>query len=111
MGTISLGYGRSNLPFDYNDDDFDILGRVEDIGSLSDIEIDRLLDQPIDAPPIEEAVSPGESVLMVVPDATRQTASGRIVNLLVRRLIAQGVAPFNIRIIFATGIHRPVTKE
>jgi nickel-dependent lactate racemase len=47
----------------------------------------------------------------VVPDATRQTASGRIVNLLIRRLISQGVAPFDIRIIFATGIHRPVTNE
>ena len=49
--------------------------------------------------------------MIVVPDATRQTASGQIVNLLVRRLIANGTMPFDIRIIFATGIHRKVTEE
>ncbi len=32
-------------------------------------------------------------------------------NLLVRRLIALGVAPYDLRVIFATGIHRPVTRE
>jgi nickel-dependent lactate racemase len=51
------------------------------------------------------------SVLIVVPDATRACASGQIVNLLVRRLIAAGVLPFDIRIIFATGIHRQPTED
>ncbi len=60
---------------------------------------------------LEEIVKPGESVLFVVPDATRQTACGQIINLLVRRLIANGTMPFDIRIIFATGIHRKVTEE
>jgi len=54
-------------------------------------------------------VHPGETVLLVVPDATRQTACGQVVNLVVRRLIANGTAPHEISIIFATGIHRPVT--
>ena len=69
------------------------------------------LDNPIDSKPLEEIVKPGETVLIVVPDATRQTASGQIVNLLVRRLIANGTMPFNISIIFATGIHRKVTED
>jgi hypothetical protein len=47
-------------------------------------------------------------VLIVVSDATRATASGQVVNLLIRRLIQLGVAPHDLRIIFATGIHRPV---
>ena len=46
-----------------------------------------------------------------MPDATRKSASGQIVNLLVRRLIANGTMPFDISIIFATGIHRAVTEE
>ncbi|HEY6230466.1 MAG TPA: nickel-dependent lactate racemase, partial [Pyrinomonadaceae bacterium] len=37
------------------------------------------------------------------------TASGQILNILIRRLIQNGVAPADIAIIFATGIHRPVT--
>ena len=59
---------------------------------------------------LEEIVNVGDTVLIVVPDATRQTACGQIVNLVVRRLIANGTAPHDIRIIFATGIHRKVTE-
>ena len=69
-----------------------------------------MLDDPIGAPTLEGTVSPGESVLIVVPDATRETGAGQIVNLIVRRLIANGVPPQDIRIIFATGIHRRVTE-
>ncbi|MDT7602678.1 MAG: lactate racemase, partial [Acidobacteriota bacterium] len=60
--------------------------------------------------PLEDILSPGESVLIVVSDATRATASAQVVNLLVRRLISLGVAPADLRIIFATGIHRKVTE-
>lgn len=56
-------------------------------------------------------VGPGSPVLIVVPDTTRNAAAGQIVNLAVRRLIAAGTAPFDISIIFATGMHRRVTQE
>jgi len=56
-------------------------------------------------------ISTDDSVLIVVSDATRATGSAQIVNLLVRRLIQSGVAPGNVAIIFATGIHRPVTPD
>src|SRR6202008_3229693 len=52
-----------------------------------------------------------DSVLIVVSDATRATASAQIVNLLVRRLVQIGVSPAQMAIIFATGIHRPVTEK
>ena len=60
---------------------------------------------------LEDLFSPGDSVLIVVSDATRATASAQILNLLVRRLIQNGVSPADLAIIFATGIHRPVTPE
>lgn len=110
MPIIDLKYGRSAIPFEY-DDRFDVLGEFHDKAALSDVEIGEKLDQPIDSPPLEDIVDPGETVLIVVPDATRQTACGQIVNLVVRRLIANGTAPHEIRIIFATGIHRKVTDE
>lgn len=110
MPTIDLRYGRSTIPFDY-DDRFDVLGEIREQAALSDAEIGEKLDQPIDSPSLEDIVNPGETVLLVVPDATRQTACGQIVNLVVRRLIANGSAPHEIRIIFATGIHRKVTDE
>jgi nickel-dependent lactate racemase len=110
MPTIKLGYGKSSIQFEYDANHFDILGKSETQIALTDVKIGEKLDNPIDSKTIEESVQPNESVLIVVPDATRQTASGQIVNLLVRRLIANGTMPFDIRIIFATGIHRRVTE-
>ena len=111
MPTINLRYGNARIPFDYNENRFAILGNTEKSHALNDQEIGERFDHPIHSKTIEEIVSPSETVLIVVPDATRQTASGQIVNLLVRRLIANGTMPFEISIIFATGIHRRVTDE
>lgn len=110
MPTINLGYGKSTINFAFDENEFDVLGKTKLQNALTDNEIGKKLDNPIDSKTLEEIVNPGESVLIVVPDATRQTASGQIVNLLVRRLIANGTMPFDIRIIFATGIHRHVTE-
>ncbi len=109
MPTINLGYGKSTINFTFDDNRFQVLGKIEENSPLTDVEIGEKFDNPIDSKSLEEIVTAGESVLIVVPDATRQTASGQIVNLLVRRLIANGTMPFDIRIIFATGIHRRVT--
>lgn len=110
MPNIQLGYGKSQISFDYDESRLQVLGKKEENLALTDVEIGAKLDNPIDSKPIEEIVEQGESVLIVVPDATRRTASGQIVNLLVRRLIANGTMPFDIRVIFATGIHRRVTE-
>ncbi|MEQ1921233.1 MAG: nickel-dependent lactate racemase [Pyrinomonadaceae bacterium] len=110
LSTIDLKYGRTSIPVEYDAARFQILTTAAEPPPLSDAEINAKLDAPIDTPVIEEIVRPGESVLIVVPDATRRTAAGQIVNLLVRRLIANGSAPHEINIIFATGIHRRVTE-
>ncbi|MEO6655113.1 MAG: nickel-dependent lactate racemase [Pyrinomonadaceae bacterium] len=110
MPQIDLKYGRTAIPFEYNEERFEVLGQTVQKHALSDVEIGERLDRPIDSPLLEDIVNPGQSVLIVVPDATRQTACGQIVNLLVRRLIVVGTAAHDIRIIFATGIHRKVTE-
>lgn len=110
MPRIHLKYGNELTPFEYEASRFDLLQADTPQNTLTDAEIGLLLDEPIDSPPLEEIIAPGESVLFVVPDATRQTAAGQVVNLIVRRLIANGSAPHDIRVIFATGIHRKVTE-
>ena len=110
MPTINLAYGKSEIKFSFDENQFEVLGKAESKPALTDVEIGERLDNPIDSKPLEEIVQPSESILIVVPDATRKTASGQIVNLIVRRLIANGTMPFDIRIIFATGIHRRVTE-
>jgi nickel-dependent lactate racemase len=111
MATIDLKYGKDSLAVEHDEAQFEILGHDESKPSLSDAEIGDRFDRPIDSPRLEEIVQPDESVLIVVPDATRAVGSGQIVNLVVRRLIANGTAAHDIRIIFATGIHRKVTDE
>ncbi len=108
---IDLRYGTESIETDLPGRKFDVLDAESDLPPLNDAEIGARFDEPVGSDRLEEIVGPGESVLIVVPDATRQTASDSIVNLLVRRLIANGTLPYEIAIIFATGIHRPVTNE
>jgi nickel-dependent lactate racemase len=109
---VELGYGRGSLSFVYGEARYSVLAgslEEEEAAPLSDVEIGAAIDAPVASPPLEEIISPNESVLVVVSDATRASASAQVVNLLVRRLIQMGVAPQEINIIFATGIHRAVT--
>lgn len=108
MPTIQLGYGRDSINFDYDSARFEVLAPSEDGHPLTDGEIGAAMDNPIDSPLLEDLIESGDSVLIVVSDATRATGSAQVVNLLVRRLIQGGTSPDDIAIIFATGIHRPV---
>src|SRR5918994_363000 len=111
-GEIELPYGRSSLKFVFDEARFSILttdSRREQ--PLSDFEVGVSFDTAIASPPLDEIAGSDDSVLIVVSDATRATASAQIVNLLVRRLIQSGVSPARIAIIFATGIHRPVSEK
>ena len=74
MPEIRLKYGRTTIPFAYDESRFEVLDKPEDRQALSDVEIGQKLDDPIDSKPLEEIVNQGETVLIVVPDATRQTA-------------------------------------
>ena len=112
MKQIELAYGSGTVQFSFDDDRFTILApSPAEEQPLSDMEIGQALDSPIDSRPLEEVLASGQSVLIVVSDATRATASAQVVNLLVRRIIQQGVSAADVAIIFATGIHRRVTAE
>jgi len=109
---VSLAYGGRALPFSFNEDEFQLIGSESPrLPPLSDLEIGAAIDSPVASPSIQEIISVGQSVLIVVSDATRATGSAQCVNLLIRRLIQIGIQPADISIIFATGIHRQVTTE
>src|SRR6266850_8319731 len=112
MPTIELGYGHGAINCGYDQARFEVLAAGEvDSHPLSDAEIGAAFDTPIDSPPLDDLIAPGDSVLIVVSDATRATGSARVVNLLVRRLIQNGIEPGEIAIIFATGIHRAARPD
>lgn len=112
MRHIELAYGLGSVAFSLDEDRHQVLashGPREQ--PLTDVEVGRVLDEPLESSTLEELLSADESVLIVVSDATRATGSAQIVNLLVRRIIQIGIAPQDVAIIFATGIHRPVTPD
>ena len=112
MPTIELGYGSRHIEFDYDDARFEVLEPNQaNAHSWSDAEVIAALDAPVDGPTLTDQIVAGDTVLIVVSDATRATGSAQIVNLLVRRLIENGVSPSGIAIIFATGIHRAVRPD
>lgn len=106
MADIELRYGTGSVPFRYEPGEWRILNAPPAAAPLSDPEINIHFDNS----GVDDIVAAGESVLIVVPDATRKTGAGQIVNLLIRRLVQHGATPDKIRIIFATGIHRKVTQ-
>jgi len=112
LSVIELACGRGRVAFEDAAGRFEVLELADDMMEppLSDAELGARIDDPVDSQALEEIISPGETVLLVASDATRATASGQVINLLVRRLIQLGVAPADVRIIFATGIHRRVTE-
>ncbi len=110
MPTIELKYGATSIAFEHHDT-LSIIGGPAEQPVLGDAALGEALDRPIGSAKFEEIVHSGDKVLIVVPDATRETAAGQIVNLVIRRLIANGTAPGHITIIFATGIHRAVTEQ
>jgi lactate racemase len=109
MQMIGLRYGVGDIPFEFEARRFDVLDGATG-QPMSDAELGKRIESPIGAEPLEDRIGPGESVLFVVPDGTRKAGAGQMINLLVRRLIANGTMPYDIAAIFATGIHRPVTE-
>jgi nickel-dependent lactate racemase len=107
-----LAYGRTSFEFHYDQDRFTIVNINSSFESpLNDYEVGAAFDSPIASPPLDEICGNDDSVLIVVSDATRATASAQVVNLLVRCLVQVGVSPANVAIIFATGIHRAVSEK
>ena len=111
MTEILLGYGRWTQTLNFDAARFQVLeSNPTDERPLTDVEIGAAFSETIGSPPIDDLFSAGDSVLIVVSDATRATGSAQIINLLMRRLIQAGVAPSDIAAIFATGIHRRVSE-
>ncbi len=112
MPQIQLGYGNGSVNFDYDSSRFELLAQDQTTSRrMSDAEIGAAIDNPFEAPLLEELVSADDNVLIVASDATRATGSAQIVNLLVRRLIQGGVDSGDVAIIFATGLHRHVRPD
>ncbi len=87
--------------------------RIKELPPLADPAgaIRQALREPIAAPPLARIVQPGETVCLLVNDATRVARSELFLPLLLDELERAGVNSDDIFIVFTTGTHRAVTRE
>lgn len=73
--------------------------------------ISSAINNPIRKPTLPELISRNSSVSIVVDDITRSTPTKKILRPLLAILAKEGVKKENIKIIFALGAHRKLSKD
>jgi nickel-dependent lactate racemase len=76
-----------------------------------DATIAAALDSPLGKPPLEQAVRPGDRVLILTDDNTRPTPVRLILPHILERLQRAGVSEARIQILIASGTHRAMAQE
>lgn len=74
-------------------------------------EIRNSLKNPIGSIRLKEMLKPEHSVVILGDDRTRMTPQDRIIPLVLEELYSAGVKSSQIKIIIATGTHRPMTEK
>ena len=113
MQRIELNYGRGRLPVDLPDGiDLRVI-RKRQMPVLPDPEgaVREALARPTGAPPLAELARGKESACILICDITRPVPNGLFLPILVEQLLAAGLAAERIKIVVATGLHRPNEGE
>ena len=74
-------------------------------------EIKNSLTYPINSPPLEELAEDSRSPCIIVSDSTRPTPSGLIAGAALETLNGAGIEDDEVKVVVATGLHRPPTEE
>lgn len=74
-------------------------------------EVERAIDHPIGAKPLEEILRPGKKVCLIVDDISRPTPVRLILPVLLKKIEAAGIPEGDVRIVVALGSHRYMTRE
>jgi len=113
MVDVWLPYGKTDICARIPTRNF--LGNIEpkEKAGVADAraEVERALREPIGTKPLGEIVKPGETVAVVVDDATRATPSYLMIPPLLDELNRAGVKDESIILIFGCGSHRAVKPE
>jgi nickel-dependent lactate racemase len=80
------------------------------IGNLEEA-VREALRNPVQSPPLRAIAKPGQKVCVVFTDATRICPDHVLVPALLSELEAAGVAPDDVTLLCAVGMHRPSTPQ
>jgi nickel-dependent lactate racemase len=114
MALIKLPYNKKTLEIEIDDKNLSAVleskaGNYKTKLTESEI-VENALDNPIGSPKLEELVKDKKNMVIISSDHTRPVPSKIIMPILLKRIRA--VNPkIDIKILIATGFHRPTTKE
>ena len=69
------------------------------------------IQNPIGCRRLRDQITPGQKVAIIVTDITRKIPDGLIVQAVLDELGSAGVADEDVKVVIATGLHRPNTEE
>jgi nickel-dependent lactate racemase len=106
---VELSYGRGTLPIDLPDDWQINVIRKPPMPVLAEPReaVRAALANPIAARPLVEEARGKRSACILICDITRPVPNGLLLPDMIRQLLAAGLAAENIRVLVATGLHRP----
>ena len=109
---ISLPYGKEHISFQVPDENLVGVFWPSPIPACSDphLEIEGALDHPLGTVRVEQMVTVGEKVLILVDDYTRGTPVALILPHLLERLKLCQIRDEDITLLVSTGTHRPSTE-
>ena len=109
-----LPYDRKHIPVEIDDRNFagTLVSKVEDFkpGMSQKQLVEASMDNPIGSPKLEELAKGKKNIVIISSDHTRPVPSKIITPILLRR-IRSAQPDANIKILVATGFHRPSTHE
>ncbi|MDP6706450.1 MAG: nickel-dependent lactate racemase [Alphaproteobacteria bacterium] len=106
---IEINYGRGHLEVELPEDaEVTLIGKPA-MPALADpiSEVEQALARPVGAPSLAELARGRNSACILICDITRPVPNGLVLPSLIRQLLAAGLAPESIKVLVATGLHRP----
>ena len=107
---VKLPYGKEIVEFTYKEDRFKLIENNYIVNRINDEGIVKKFYSPHNNVPLDRFLDKDDKILVIVSDATRFTASDKIINLLLWELAAIGIKRDNIEFIIALGMHRVPTR-
>ncbi len=106
---IDLSFGRGTLPLELPDDLDVTVVRKPDMPVLPDAPaaVARALASPVSARSLGEEARGARRACILVCDVTRPVPNGLLLAPIVRALLEAGLDAARIRVLVATGLHRP----
>jgi len=110
---VKLLYGKNGITLNIQDDWNANIIRKPLMPIINDIsgEVNKALNNPINSLSIDKISSKGKSVCILVCDITRPVPNKLFLKQIIIKFINAGISADNIRIIIATGLHRPASQD